>query len=99
MNLSLTVFEYQDIIDKELNGDISCGNRSQIDSGNDANKRRTTRNALFSSLLKSQNVENEVLVQWNCTHAAKIMTDCMARQENVVNVSLFFTGFIIVNIN
>ncbi len=96
VNLSLSVFEYKDIIDKEMSGRLGCGNKSGLVGGDPGGgggliPERRVRNALIPSFLESK---DEVILQWNCSHAAKIMTTCSQAQtiDEVVNISLPLTG-------
>lgn len=83
IDLSLTVHRFQDIIEKEINGELTC-NKTKMFSGADDTLvfRRNTRNAMFLPFMK--NLHEQPAYTWNCTYAVKMLSSCFS---SVVNFS------------
>ena len=69
MDLNLTEHHYKDILLKEINGELTCVNKSN------SIENMPMRNRRAGFLPTSGSYQND-LVTWNCTYAAQILSTC-----------------------
>lgn len=72
IDLCLTEHKYRDMIEKEINGELTCNGFNK--SVKDENYIRRTRQALFSPT--ANGFFEEMIFTWNCSHATKILRTC-----------------------
>lgn len=73
VDLCLTEHKFRDMIEKEINGELTCHGFNK--SVKDENYIRRTRQALFSPTAAGGFFE-EIIFSWNCSHATKILRTC-----------------------
>ena len=73
VDLKMNVNEFKDIIEKEANGDLTCGisNRSKPDQ----NFIIKQKSKVYNILAMMNKLEDSVL-NWNCSHATKLLKYC-----------------------
>jgi hypothetical protein len=77
IDLSLTEHQFQDVIQKEINGKLSCIGSNKTDMKNPKNDGilRKTRHVVFNS--------EKIVLTWNCSHAAEVLSMCYSSFEDI----------------
>ena len=76
IDLSLTEHQFRDIIEKEVNGELTCIGSNKTNEKNSQNDEisRKSRHVVFDS--------PKIILEWNCSHAAEVLSTCYASIEN-----------------
>ena len=72
VDMNMTEHKFRDIIEKEINGELSCFNKT-VNFKNEQIIRKT-KQALFAPL--ANGFYEEMIFAWNCSHAAKVLRNC-----------------------
>ena len=78
IDLSLTEHQFRDVIEKEINGRLSCIGSNKTDGIS-----RKTRHVV----IESPKILEEIVLTWNCSHAAEVLSTCYAsiKREDLGN--------------
>ena len=76
IDLNLTQHQFRDIIEKEVNGELTCIGSNKSNEKNPQNDEisRKSRHVVFDS--------PKIILEWNCSHAAEVLSTCYASIEN-----------------
>ena len=81
IDLSLTEHQFRDMIEKDINGELTCNNTNVKNDQNDETS-RITRHVLNLPKVK------EIVLKWNCSHAAEVLSTCQANFESIKSKDL-----------
>ena len=84
IDLSLTEHQFRDIIEKEVNGELTCIGSNKTNEKNPKIDEisRKTRHVLNLPTVK------EIVLKWNCSHAAEVLSTCQANFESIKSKDL-----------
>ena len=76
IDLSLTEHQFRDVIQKEVNGELTCigSNKTNVKNLKHDEISRKSRHVLFDS--------PKIILEMNCSHAAEVLSTCYASIEN-----------------
>ena len=79
IDLSLTEHQFRDMIEKEINGELNCigSNKTNARNYKDDEMVRKTRH-----LINLPGFTEEIVMTWNCSHAAEVLSTCYTSFEN-----------------
>ena len=74
IDLSLTEHQFRDMIEKDINGELTCIGSNKTDGKNLKNYERKARHV---------EILEKVVLTWNCSHAAEVWSTCHTSFENI----------------
>ena len=80
IDLSLTEHQFRDVIQKEVNGELTCIGSNKTNVKNLKNDEISRKSRHVLNLPK---IAGEFVLEWNCSHAAEVLSTCYASFENV----------------
>ena len=83
IDLSLSEHQFRDMIEKDINGELTCigSNKTNFKNVHNENIRNTRH-------LISPVESGFILLTWNCSHAAEVLSNCKKSFENVKQENL-----------
>ena len=78
IDLSLTQHQFRDVIEKEVNGELSCIGSNKTNGKNPKINgiSRKSRHVVIDSI-------GSLVLEWNCSHAAEVLSTCYSSFENI----------------
>ena len=77
IDLSLTEHQFRDMIEKEIDGELTC-----IGSNKTNGKNLKHLNDEISRKTRHVEILEKVVLTWNCSHAAEVMSSCYKSFES-----------------
>ena len=85
IDLSLTEYQFRDMIEKEMNGELTCIGSNKTNFKNLKNEQiiRKTR-----QVITSPGFFQNMVFSWNCSYAAEVLNTCYTSVEKIQSLGM-----------